>query len=74
LTPITPIPAARPAVLTGERPKTHRETHTVFFDDHASRRAFRDEDDSQCTPEPEDEARPPAETPSRPVPDWAEGW
>jgi hypothetical protein len=67
-------PGPRPAVLTGERPRTHRETHTVFFDYHASRRAFLDEDDSGCTDQPEDEAPPPAETPSRPVPAYAEGW
>jgi hypothetical protein len=67
-------PAARPAVRTGERPKTHCETHTVFFDYDASRRAVLDEDDSQCIDEPEEEAPQPAETPSRPVPAWAEGW
>jgi hypothetical protein len=67
-------PPARTAVLIGERPKTHRETHTVFFDYHASRRAFLDEDYTGCTDEPEDEAPPPAAAPSRPVPAWAEGW
>jgi hypothetical protein len=63
-------PAARPAVLTGERPKTHRETHTVFFDYHASRRAFLDEvyfDDDGNRTMP-DGTPLPAETPSRPVP------
>jgi hypothetical protein len=57
-------------------PKTHRETHTVFFDYHASRRAFLDEvyfdDDGNRTMA--DGAPLPAETPSRPVPAWAEGW
>jgi hypothetical protein len=42
-TPARSEPPARPTVLTGERPRTHRETHTVFFDYHASRRAFLDE-------------------------------
>jgi hypothetical protein len=43
----------RPAVLTSRPPQTHQETNTVFFDYHASRRAFLDEDYSQCTPEDE---------------------
>jgi hypothetical protein len=31
-------PAARPALLSDGPPRTHRETHTVFFDYHVSRR------------------------------------
>jgi hypothetical protein len=51
-------PVTRLGVLTSRPPQTHQETNTVFFDYHASRRAFLDEDYSQCTPEDE----PAAET------------
>jgi hypothetical protein len=53
-------PVTRAAVLTSRPPRTHCETHTVFFDYHASRRAFLDEDYTQCTPDDEATGEPSA--------------
>jgi hypothetical protein len=62
LRPVTAV--TRPAVLTSRPPQTHQETNTVFFDYHASRRAFLDEDYSQCTPEDEPAAAEPGTEPA----------
>jgi hypothetical protein len=44
---------ARTRLLTGQPPRTHEQSNTVFFDYHAARRAVLDEDDSQCLLEDE---------------------